>query len=300
MKRSTAMPYEGNEPYIFISYCHKDRRFVYPMIESLAQSGYRLWYDSGISAGSDWNEVIANHMSGSSICMAFISENAVASHNCRREISFALLKNKPLLSVFLEETALSPGMEMQLSAYQCVFAHTYADISKCLQVIMSASDLTSCLGVPDPTIEVRSPDFYDEPEWKNGGTSIPIPDVWFGVKASVEPTPEYVLVRQSTRELIALDIGDLCVGRVADSSQNSYAISGNPEISRKHFVITKQDGVYFVSDCRSKNRTFLNGTALLPNTPTKLNVGDEIRASTDATAEQFTFQIKPTGGDRLV
>jgi hypothetical protein len=98
--RSSATPYEGENPYIFVSYCHKDSRYVYPIIEHLAREGFRIWYDEGISPGSEWNEVIANHMSRAKLCLAFISENATASHNCRREINYALLKNKPLLSIF--------------------------------------------------------------------------------------------------------------------------------------------------------------------------------------------------------
>ena len=36
------VPYEGNEPYIFLSYCHKDQAKVYPIFEQMAFDGYRL------------------------------------------------------------------------------------------------------------------------------------------------------------------------------------------------------------------------------------------------------------------
>jgi len=115
-------------------------------------------------------------------------------------------------------------------------------------------------------------------------------EVWFGAK---KKKPDYVLVRQSNKEVIALNKNGLSVGRIADSAQSNYIISNNHEISRKHFVITEQNGSYWVMDCGSKNGTFLNANALSPNEPAKLSDEDEIRIS----VERFVFQTKPTGGD---
>ena len=42
--------YNGNEPYIFISYAHKDSDKVLPIIRELQSRGYRVWYDAGIEA----------------------------------------------------------------------------------------------------------------------------------------------------------------------------------------------------------------------------------------------------------
>ena len=54
--------YEGREPYIFISYAHKDMAKVLPIIEGLAEKGFRIWYDAGIEAGTEWPEYIAEHL----------------------------------------------------------------------------------------------------------------------------------------------------------------------------------------------------------------------------------------------
>ena len=308
MKTSAAKPYKGDSPYLFVSYCHKDRRFVLPIIETLARDGYRIWYDEGISPGSEWNEVIADHMSRCSLCVAFISENAVASHNCRREINYALLKKKPLLSVFLEETILTPGLELQLSINQYVHLRKHANKDSSLKAITSMPEFKPCKGTPNLAIEVRSPSFYDETKQTDSKNKVDISDEWFGV---VNKTPEstppkstpqkstpsesalpersssaFALIRKSTGESIALNNENLCIGRAADSSQKSYVITNNNEISRKHFTISYQDDKYTVLDCASKNGTFLNGRPLTPNEKHELNDGDEIRAST----ETFVFQ----------
>ena len=55
-------PYEGKAPYIFISYSHQDSEKVIKTIKPLQDHLYRLWYDEGIPAGSDWPRNIAVHM----------------------------------------------------------------------------------------------------------------------------------------------------------------------------------------------------------------------------------------------
>ena len=79
MKRCSVRPYEGADNYIFVSYCHRDKQEVYPIIERLARDGYRVWYDEGIDPGADWPEVIADHLSRCALCIAFLSDNALNS-----------------------------------------------------------------------------------------------------------------------------------------------------------------------------------------------------------------------------
>ena len=109
------IPYEGKEPYIFISYAHKDSAEVLPLIEELSSRGYRVWYDAGIEAGTEWPEYIAAHLEKSACVLAFLSASAVASFNCRQEINYAIDLQKPTLTVYLEELALTGGMRMRLA-----------------------------------------------------------------------------------------------------------------------------------------------------------------------------------------
>ena len=160
MRRCSVKPYEGQEAYIFISYCHKDRASVFPIIEQLARDGYRVWYDEGIDPGSEWPEIIASHLNGSAACVAFITENAVNSHNCKREINFALLKKKPFISVILEPVQMSMGMEMQLAATQAIFKYTLESEKEFYKKLYAARMLESSMGLPDAQIEVSRPEDY--------------------------------------------------------------------------------------------------------------------------------------------
>lgn len=136
--------YEGSENYIFISYAHKDSEMVLPILDLLSDHGYRVWYDDGIAPGSEWPEYIADHLNRSAITIAFISPNSIASPNCRREITFALSKNKTFLGIQLVPTQMSLGMEMQLSAHQVVFRYNYATEEAFMEKLNSMPELASC------------------------------------------------------------------------------------------------------------------------------------------------------------
>ena len=82
--------YEGTDPYIFVSYSHDDRKDVHGEIRWLQDQGFKLWYDAGISGGSEWSESIAQAVEGASRFIYFITPRSVNSENCRRELNFAL------------------------------------------------------------------------------------------------------------------------------------------------------------------------------------------------------------------
>ena len=113
-------PYEGPDNYIFISYSHMDSDRVMPIVSRLMADGYRVWYDDGINPGTEWPEVIAQHLNNCALFVAFMSNAYMDSFNCKREIDFAVRKRKTFLTVFLEETNLSLGVEMQISTVQSV------------------------------------------------------------------------------------------------------------------------------------------------------------------------------------
>ena len=78
--------YEGREPYIFVSYSHRDSGTVLPVVSGLYEDRYRVWYDEGIAPGSEWPHNIAVHLENAAVVAAFISDNSMASINCENEI----------------------------------------------------------------------------------------------------------------------------------------------------------------------------------------------------------------------
>ena len=107
-------PYEGTEPYIFVSYAHSDSKAVMEVLSDMHARGYRIWYDEGIEVGSEWPECIAQHLRDAHLVLAFISGSYMKSDNCRREMHYALMKRIKVINIFLESTEMTPGMEMQI------------------------------------------------------------------------------------------------------------------------------------------------------------------------------------------
>ncbi|MBO5913789.1 MAG: toll/interleukin-1 receptor domain-containing protein [Clostridia bacterium] len=155
-----ALAYNGTEPYIFISYSHKDSPEVLKAVETLIDNGYRVWYDNGIEAGTEWPEYIAERLMSCCIVIAFMSRSSQDSHNCRREIHFAIELKKELLVVYLEDFELSPGMRLQLSALQAMFKYKYANEADYLSHLCGAALIQKCKA----PIEVDEPMVIEKPD----------------------------------------------------------------------------------------------------------------------------------------
>ena len=112
--------YRGDEPYIFICYAHGDKAVVYSEITWLHEQGIRIWYDEGISPGEEWSEELGQAIDGAERILYFVSPQSVASRHCRNELNFAQNHNKPILSVYLEDTELPSGVELVIGASQAI------------------------------------------------------------------------------------------------------------------------------------------------------------------------------------
>ena len=134
-------PYEGDLPYLFVSYSHKDRDKVYPVISRMQKDGYRIWYDEGIHAASQWDEFIARHISDCSYMLAFISPNYIESSNCKDEISFARDLNKKRLLIYLEQTKLPLGLSMRLKRLQAINKYECKTGSEFYEKLVSADGI---------------------------------------------------------------------------------------------------------------------------------------------------------------
>ena len=119
--------YEGNLPYIFISYAHANSPAVMQVVADLTDRGYRVWYDGGIEVGSEWQEDIAGHLASAGLMIAFLSNAYMRSDNCRKEMHYALSKKIPVINIFLEETQLTPGMEMQVGNLFALMKYTMSE-----------------------------------------------------------------------------------------------------------------------------------------------------------------------------
>ncbi len=117
---------DESKPYIFISYSHIDSKKVYEIIEKLNDCGYNVWYDGGISPGSEWDQNIASHVKGCTYFIAFVSQAYISSENCKDELNFARDMDKERLLVYLEEVTLPDGLAMRMNRMQAIWWNKYA------------------------------------------------------------------------------------------------------------------------------------------------------------------------------
>ena len=106
--------YSGTEPFVFVSYCHKDWRQVYPTISFLMAKGHRVWYDDGIQGGDDWRSVIQDRVERCEVFLPFVTQGYCESSGCKSEISVADEDQKRIIPLFLDKSKLTHGLRLLL------------------------------------------------------------------------------------------------------------------------------------------------------------------------------------------
>ena len=155
--------YEGKKPYIFVSYSHLDKKEVMGYIAGLEKQGFRVWFDGGIEAGSEWPEFIADRLSDSACVLAFISENFVESRNCRRELAFSQELEKQQLNVYIKKVELSNGMRMQLGLNQAIWRENFSSDEEFVEELCDARLIAECRETP-AAIPEEAPKVQPQPE----------------------------------------------------------------------------------------------------------------------------------------
>lgn len=124
------------------------------IVQELSDRGYRIWYDGGIEVGNEWPEYIAKHLAGVSLMLAFISNAYMRSDNCRKEMHYALTKRISTINVFLEDTQMTQGMEMQIGNLFVLMKYNMSD-SVFYEKLLSAPQLGADLLADDGQVPER-------------------------------------------------------------------------------------------------------------------------------------------------
>ena len=141
-------PYEGDEPYLFLSYSHKDSEKAGKIIRVLKKNGFRVWYDEGITPGAEWDDNVAQAIVDCSYFVALISPGYIASANCRDELNYARTLEKQRLLVYLEETELPPGIAMRVNQLLALHMDKYEEEDLFYERLFAAEGIDICRGNP--------------------------------------------------------------------------------------------------------------------------------------------------------
>ncbi len=149
-------PYHGREPFIFISYSHRNSDQAAEIISTLNRAGFRVWYDEGLIPGREWDENIARIIMGCSYFIALLTEEYLASSNCKDELNYARDKNKPIVLIYLDEVTLPAGMELRLGRLFAVHRQQYATEETFYSKVFSADGIARCNSRYNPSSVSRT------------------------------------------------------------------------------------------------------------------------------------------------
>lgn len=159
----TAKPnvYEGTEPYVFISYAHKDAHRVFPIIQAMNACGVRVWYDDGIEAAEDYMDYIAEKIRSCACFMAFVSKAYLESIVSDTERKYAYKIQKKLFFIYLEEVVPSPGFVMIFDNTQALFRKDHISDQELADKIISAKVLDPCRHRPSSVQSSIAEKYYE-------------------------------------------------------------------------------------------------------------------------------------------
>lgn len=144
-KNKTLLPYRGEQPYIFVSYAHKNLDVAMNIIKRLQLDDYRVWYDEGIDPGTEWDENIGSHIERCGFFIALLSSEYLDSSNCKDELNLVRELEKPRLLIYLEDLQLPVGLRMRLSRLQAIHKYKYSDQEYFFEKVYAAQGISACL-----------------------------------------------------------------------------------------------------------------------------------------------------------
>ena len=123
--------YSGNEPYLFVSYSHRDTAVVYPILDALHDRKYRIWYDESCENGSDFRDELRQRIQKADAVILFVSKASMESPFCGMEIIVARENGKKLYPIYLDDAAVPP-------AFQILLANTHHSTPENMERLMKA------------------------------------------------------------------------------------------------------------------------------------------------------------------
>ncbi len=156
------MPYEGSEPYVFVSYNHDDAKRVLQLVEFMQQNGIRVWFDEINHRGENWRDIIKERIEHCHVFIAFLSKQYCRSEFCFRELDEADKAGKKLFAYFLDGFSGSrlkkyPALSVKLSEPQNITSvHPLSKRSKAEQLLTDPRVKACCGSRTNETAQERS------------------------------------------------------------------------------------------------------------------------------------------------
>ena len=87
--------------HIFISYSHKDSKYVEKLEQKLIEEGFNVWIDHRIDYGDEWLKVIQKYLDECDAFIVVMSKNSFESEMVQNEVTRAREKKKNIYPILL-------------------------------------------------------------------------------------------------------------------------------------------------------------------------------------------------------
>ena len=112
---------------MFVCYSHREEQRIEAEIAALSARGIRIKYDEGIEPGQTWQDHLAEAIETCCAFLIFVTRHSIASDDCRRELTFALTKKRPVVAVHLDDVELPSAMRLQLGDRQAIIRSRFTE-----------------------------------------------------------------------------------------------------------------------------------------------------------------------------
>jgi hypothetical protein len=102
--------YNGDAPYLFVSYSHEDTEAVRKVLLELTAEKYRFWYDDTMEIGKDFRDSLRDRILCCAGFLAFFSDKYFESKYCGMELLTAIGSDKRILPVYLKAGVKYPAV----------------------------------------------------------------------------------------------------------------------------------------------------------------------------------------------
>ena len=113
-------------PRIFISYSHKNQQQLKLIVQILKRAlNADIWYDNHLEGGTSFRGDIESQIAERDFFVFLASEDSFQSTFCRKELSFAMETEKPVLPIFIEDCRIPGGQGFRLALTEEHQIHMY-------------------------------------------------------------------------------------------------------------------------------------------------------------------------------
>lgn len=107
--------YTGDEPFLFVSYSHRDTENVYKILDMLHDKKYRIWYDESCETGNDFRDELRHKIEACEAILLFVSASSMTSPFCGMEIIVARENGKRIYPIYLDDAEVPPAFSILLA-----------------------------------------------------------------------------------------------------------------------------------------------------------------------------------------